>query len=94
VAWAVAVTVGGILVGGIVGSQTGIGIWAGLGFGLLAVVQFWTLLGGIASSDNFLEKHYSLSSRFLIVGITSTLGLVLGGCLGWLLKLSGVSLPS
>ena len=87
-------TAGGGIIGTIVGAQTSIGIWAGLGFGLLASVQCWTIVVSMISSHNVLEKNYNLLHIFFIWGITSTIGLALGVGIGWLLKLSGFSLPS
>ena len=87
-------TGGGLVLGAIVGSQTGLGVWAGLGFGFLAVVQFWTIVRSMSISYDALSENYNRLSIFVIWGITLTIGLALGGGIGWLLKLAGVSLLS
>ena len=76
------------------GSQTGLGVWAGLGFGFLDVVQFWTCVRSMSISYDALSENYNRLIIFVIWGITLTIGLALGGGIGWWLKLSGVSLPS
>ena len=45
-------------------------------------------------SYDALSENYNRLSIFFIWGITLTIGLALGGGIGWWLKLAGVSLPS
>ena len=82
------------LVGGVIGSFTGIGFWQGLGTGLLAFIQFWFVLEGLAISEESFRSRYQKSSIFTILSSTSALGLAIGGALGWWLGLSGFRLPN
>ncbi|MBE9113092.1 hypothetical protein IQ273_27290 [Nodosilinea sp. LEGE 07298] len=80
--------------GGVIGSFTGIGFWEGLGTGLLAFIQFWFVLEGLAISEESFRSRYPKSSIFTILSSTSALGLAIGGALGWWLGLSGFRLPN
>ncbi|MGB3532472.1 MAG: protein kinase [Microcoleaceae cyanobacterium] len=59
--------------------------WAWFGVVFLAVFLAMTVVS--AGSIDSLKKQYNLWSIFLILGTTSTLGLVLGSILSWFLKL-------
>ena len=62
---------------------------AGSAAGAVAVAVAVAVAG--AKAIKSLEKRYNSRSIFMILGMTSTLGLILGGVLGWLLKLQSVS---
>ena len=65
---------------------TAIDFWAGVIFGVLAGIQSFMIGAGINFSNKSLKKSYNFWLIFRIIGITSTLGLVLGGVIGWWLK--------
>jgi serine/threonine protein kinase len=110
VAWPVAWAVGGAVAGTVAAALFGAAVAAAVAAALFgAVAGAWALLVvvvvfvaaalfvGLAGAVEslFLEERYNYSlAIFIILGITSTLGLLLGGVLGWWLKLQGVSLPS
>ncbi len=81
------------LIGGVIpGYFTTIGIWGGFGIGFLVFFQQSMIVVGIGSSIEVLTARYSQKVIFLIYGLFSTLGLALGGVIGWWLKLSGIVL--
>ncbi|MEM9265652.1 MAG: hypothetical protein AAGA46_09020, partial [Cyanobacteria bacterium P01_F01_bin.13] len=83
-----------ILGGGIVGYLSPLGIWWGMGIGLLSFIQFFLVFAGLGSSGYELKKKYREFKVFIILGVVSTLGILTGGLVGWLLTLSGVRLPT
>ena len=89
---------GSWLAGAIAGYFTGIGIWAGLGLGALALVQSPFMFGGMITAEKTLKQGNNPLRVFLILSMFSLLGLALGGGFGWWLKLSlklsGVNLPT
>ncbi|MGB3402325.1 MAG: serine/threonine-protein kinase [Microcoleaceae cyanobacterium] len=107
---AAAAATAGIVAGGLVVAMAvalaGIiaGVVAGIVAGGLVVAMAWAMaeaIGwavtkafGLTVVTDSLNKNYDSESLLLILGTTSTLGLVLGAGLGWFLKLQGVSLPS
>ena len=85
---------GGCLAGSIAGYSTGIGIWAGLGMGILTLVQSPIIFGAMITAEETLNQDNHPFRIFLILSMFSLLGLALGGGFGWLIKLSGVRLPT
>ncbi|NEO85921.1 MAG: hypothetical protein F6J87_16955 [Spirulina sp. SIO3F2] len=59
--------------------------WAGVGFGVLALTLALALSGAWVKEKDDLNA-YPKSWRFLMFGLTSTLGLVFGANLGEVLK--------
>jgi predicted Ser/Thr protein kinase len=93
--WGGIATIVGVLFGGaIAGHLTTIGIWAGLGFGLLPCIQLSMVLIGLSEAHDQLQQSYRASRIFLIYSTLSVSGLVAGGGIGFWLKMSGVHLPT
>ena len=65
---------------------------AGLGLtcGFMTQVQFYTVLINLSDIDESLKKRYRPIQVLLITGISSTLGLMLGGGIGWYLRIVGI----
>ena len=85
--------IGSCSAGAIAGYFTGVGIWAGLGMGVLALVQFFMVIGGMLIAEEALKQRNHPIRIFLTFSMFSLLGLALGSGIGWELKLSGVNLP-
>jgi tRNA A-37 threonylcarbamoyl transferase component Bud32 len=85
-AWTLSLSLLGALLGGTIsGLFNGLGIWVSVGYGVCGFVQFWWLLASLGFSVEALDRRYSPTARFFILGIVSSLGLLLGGGLGrWL----------
>lgn len=83
------------LCGDLISDRTNSDIWISLSFGFIISIQFWLIVVGLCSI-----RRYEISDpqyrwqRFISIGLTSVLGLLIGGQLGWWLKLSGFQLPS
>ena len=84
---------GSCLAGTSAGYFTGIGIWAGLGMGVLALAQSVIVLGVMDITNETLKQYNNPLRIFMILSIFSLIGIALGGGFGWWLKLSGVRLP-
>jgi serine/threonine protein kinase len=78
--------------GSISGYFTSLGFWSVLGLGLIALMQLFLICVCLDFSSNFLDNCDHKSKTF-IIGATYSLGLALGGGLGWWLKLSGFKFP-
>ena len=82
--------VGALLSGAISGYFTKMGAGLGLTCGFMTQVQFYTVLINLSDIDESLKKRYRPIQVLLITGISSTLGLMLGGGIGWYLRIVGI----
>lgn len=77
-----------ILGGGVIGYFSSLGLWGGLGIGLLSLIQLFLIIGGLNLSSEKLEKHYQSFKVFVVLEGISILGMVIGAIMSWLFGLS------
>lgn len=82
------------IIGMISGHFLGIGFWWSLKYIAIVLFQLIATIGGIIIANNILAKLYRPALIFTIYVTLSIGGLVLGGVVGWWLKLSGFKLPT
>jgi hypothetical protein len=93
-AWIISLSLLGALLGEIILSWfNDFGIWTIFVYGVCGFVQFWFLLLSLGLVGEALDGRYRPVARFFILGIVSSLGLLLGGGLGGWLASAEVVLP-
>lgn len=82
------------LIGESVGYFSALGIWGGMGIGLLSFIQLFLVIAGLESSADTLKKHYQEFKVFVVLEGISILGMIIGWIIGWLFHVSGLQITT